>query len=72
MMLKVFYLIFVILAFSGCTKTVYIDRVKYVDVPVKCIVPDVNCSTAGLNDVGVVSEMIRCIFDLKEASKVCK
>jgi len=72
MMLKIFFLIFVILAFSGCTKTVYVDRVKYVNIPVKCDVPNVECSTQGKNDVEIVSEMIRCIYDLKEAAKVCK
>jgi hypothetical protein len=72
MMLKTFFLIFAILAFSGCTKTVYVDRVKYVDIPVKCRVPSVECSTQGKNDVEIVSEMIRCIYDLKEAAKVCK
>jgi len=58
--------------FSGCTKTVYVDRPVYVDVPVKCNVPDTFCSEQGSLKEGTISELLRCIYDLRESAKVCK
>ena len=63
------------LIFSGCTthtRTVYIDKPVEVKIPVKCIVPDTNCSFNKKSDTAVISSMLECIIDLKHAAKSCQ
>lgn len=67
-----YLLLFVVLIFSGCTKTVYVDKIVYVDVPVKCNTPATDCSEEGSLTQGTMSEILMCIYDLREANKVCK
>jgi hypothetical protein len=69
--LKMSSMLFAILLFSGCTKTVYIDRPYEVKVPVKCKVRDVPCSFSG-SDIDVVIGLQKCIVDLKKEAEVCR
>lgn len=59
------------LSFSGCTKTVYVDRPVKVKVPVKCVVNDVNCKLIG-TDPEIVIKLTECILDLKQEVKRCQ
>ena len=62
------------ITFSGCgEKIVYVPEPYEVRVPVKCIVPDTDCTiTKEMNDSEVVIELMKCIIDLKKAQEVCK
>lgn len=68
------FVLFSMVTFSGCTRTVikYVDKPYPVEVPVKCVVPDVNCSFDRGTKTEVISSMLECIIDLKKAGKVCK
>lgn len=57
--------------FDGCNKEVIVEVPKPYAVPVKCVVPDVNCTFSG-SDVEVLEEVMKCIVDLKSANKVCE
>ena len=58
---------------TGCAeKTVYVDRVVEVKVPVRCVVPKVECSKAGVNDAETLADIIRERDELREANKACK
>jgi starvation-inducible outer membrane lipoprotein len=65
---------------SGCwpcpkpiIKEKYVYKPKKVLVPVKCIVPDSNCSiNKDMTRVDVVDEMYRCIKQQEENAKVCQ
>lgn len=58
---------------SGCCspKTIFVDRNVTVNIPVKCIVPDVNCTFSG-NGIEVIAGLHSCILTHIEAEKVCK
>jgi len=61
--------------FSGCAvKPVvkYVDKPYEVKVPVKCVVPDVNCTFDRETDTEVISALLECLIDQKRASEVCK
>lgn len=66
-------IMFVIIVFSGCGKCepVFIEKIVKVNIPIKCVTPDVNCTFSG-NDTEVVAQMIGCIYEHKQAAKVCK
>jgi len=60
--------------FSGCvTKPIvrYVDKPYEVKVPVKCVVPDVNCSFDRKTDTEVISALLECIIELKRVNEVC-
>lgn len=69
-------MLFVILAFSGCTRTVYVDRKVEVNIPVPCIVPESKCATkaelADMNASAVVEATYQCVMLHEENEKVCK
>lgn len=73
---QVLLTLFVALVFSGCTKTVYVDRFLEKKVPVPCEVAEVECASteemADMNDSAVVVECYRCVDAHKEAAKVCQ
>ena len=50
----------------------YVDRPYKVNVPVKCVVPDSNCSFNRKTDTEVISSMLECIIEMKQNEKVCK
>ena len=74
--LKALLIAFVILTMSACSspkpKPEYIDRPVEVLVPVKCVVPDTNCTFNRETDTEVISSLLECIIDLKKASEVCR
>jgi len=57
--------------FSACCDPKMVEVPKPYPVPVKCVVPDVNCSWSG-NPSQTAEGMLRCIVDQKQAAKVCK
>ena len=62
-----------ILILTGCSdKVVYVDKVVRVDIPVKCNIPDVNCSFNKPTDTEVIDSLLECIIDLKKSIEVCK
>lgn len=50
----------------------YIDKPYEVKVPVKCIVPDANCSFNKETATEVVASLVECIVDMKKNEEVCK
>lgn len=58
---------------TGCAgKTVYVDRIVEVKVPVRCVAPEVEVSKAGVNDAETLADIIRERDELREANKACK
>lgn len=59
---------------TGCCEKekVFVDRPVEVKVPVKCIVPDTNCSFDRNTSTEVIASMLECIIDMKHNEKVCK
>lgn len=70
--LKSLLIIFVMLAISGCTEKVFVDRPVEVKVPVKCVVPEVVCNAGQPTYTEEIREMRLCIERYKQASKVCR
>ena len=73
--LFVFLTLLSITVFSGCTpqtKTVYVDRDIEVFIPQKCYVKKTFCSEEGSLREGTLAEFMRCVYELREAAKVCQ
>jgi hypothetical protein len=70
--LKICLIVFASFLISGCTKTIYVDRVTKVNVPVPCTVPEVKCEFDKPTYTEVISELVRCIEEHKAAAAVCK
>jgi len=72
------FAILTMMTFSGCCigtcdpEIKYIDKPYKVNVPVKCIVPDANCSFDKNTSTEVISSMLECIIDMKHNEEVCK
>jgi len=70
----------IIMNFSGCCilgtcpkpPPIYVDKPVKVYVPVKCIVPDANCTFNKETDTEVIQSLLECIIDMKHNEKVCK
>jgi len=66
----------VILTLSSCSECkpdiIYIDKPYEVKIPVKCVVPDANCSFDRNTSTGVISSLVECIIDMKKNEEVCK
>lgn len=59
--------------FSGCTaKTVYVDRVVEVKVPVLCKMKEVKPAIPGVNDAVTTADIIRERDELRRANGGCK
>lgn len=57
----------------GCVgKTVYIDRVVEVKVPVPCKMKEVKPAVAGANDAVTTADIVRERDELRIANKGCK
>ena len=67
---------FVILTITACSQNKpvvkYVDKPYEVKVPVKCIVPDTNCSFNRKTDTEVISSLLECIIKMKRNEEVCK
>ena len=50
----------------------YVDKPYRVNVPVKCVVPDSNCSFNRKTDTEVISSMLECIINMKHNEEKCK
>ena len=59
-------------ACSSQPEVKYVDKPYEVKVPVKCIVPDANCSFERKTDTEVVSSMLECIIKMKHNEEICK
>jgi hypothetical protein len=67
------FIALIIILLAGCAdKTIYVDRIVKVDVPVHCLVPDVNSSIKGKNDAESLLNIIKERDELREAIQVCK
>ena len=62
------------MTFNGCCKPeiIEVDKPIEVKVPIKCTVPDVNCSWSNVPTHEVPIKMMECIVNLKQARKVCQ
>lgn len=59
--------------FSGCaTKTVYVDRVVEVKVPVPCKMKDIKRAIKGSNDAVTTADIVRERDELREANRACE
>ncbi|TDA64267.1 hypothetical protein E0765_06015 [Sulfuricurvum sp. IAE1] len=69
------WIIFALIAafmLHGCSgKTVYVDRVVEVNVPVKCKTKEVQPAKSGVNDAETLADIIRERDELREAKKEC-
>jgi hypothetical protein len=71
--LSVLMVAMILVMFTGCAeKTVYVDRVVKVNVPVRCISPDVNKSVQGKNDADSLLGIIKERDELREAVASCR
>jgi len=73
--LEILLIVFVALIMTACSQQPeirYIDKPYMVKVPVKCVIPDTNCSFNKSTDTEVISSLLECITDLKRNSEVCK
>ena len=74
--LKMFLMLLSLLILTSCSKckseVKYVDKPYRVNVPVKCIVPDSNCSFDRKTDTEVISSMLECIIDMKHNEEKCK
>lgn len=60
------------LILMGCAeKTVYVDRVVEVKVPVRCKTKEVQPAKVGINDADTLADIIRERDELKYANKAC-
>jgi len=64
---------FVISTMTACSTTEikYVDKPVYVKIPVKCVVPDANCTFDRKTDTEVVTSLLECIIELKHNARVC-
>lgn len=73
--LKMLLVVCVTLIMTACSfkpQVKYVDKPYEVKVPVKCVVPDANCSFDRETDTEVIAAMIECIVDMKHNEEVCK
>jgi hypothetical protein len=71
--LSIVLVVIILVMFTGCAeKTVYVDRVVKVNVPVRCVVPDVNQSVKGKNDADSLLGIIKERDELRVATQSCK
>lgn len=72
-MLKLFLMIFALLVFSGCTRTVTVYKPVEVLVPVDvpCAVPAPVCDSSKTTDTELITEARLCIRRYREAFNAC-
>jgi hypothetical protein len=56
-----------------CSKTIeYVDRPYEVKVPVKCVLPKVDCNLSSTSDTEVLGKMMECISNHNHIEQICK
>ena len=66
------FVAFIMFLLTGCaTKTVYVDRIVKVNVPVPCVTPVINKAVAGVNDADSLLGIIKERDLLRESVKSC-
>jgi len=68
-------MLFAILTITACSckpEIKYVDQPYEIDVPVKCNIPDANCSFDRNSSTEVISSMLECIIDMKHNEERCK
>ena len=71
--MSVFVIAMILVMFIGCAeKTIYVDRVVKVNVPVRCIAPDVSKSVKGKNDADSLLGIVKERDELRKAIEACK
>jgi len=50
----------------------YVDKPYRVNVPIKCSVPDANCSFDRGTYTEVINSILECIVDMKHNEEVCR
>jgi hypothetical protein len=71
--LSIIAVIFILFVTTGCApKTIYVDRVVKVNVPVRCIAPEVSKSVQGKNDADSLLGIIKERDELREAIASCR
>ena len=72
--LKLFLMMLSALALTGCTSTQikYVDKPYEVKVPVRCSVPDENCSFNRKTYTEIINSMRECIIEMKHNKEKCK
>ena len=65
-----------VLIFQACSKPEpiikYVDKPYEVKVPIKCIVPDANCTFKRDTYTEVLNAYVECITDMKKNEEVCR
>lgn len=68
-------MLFAILILGACSvkpEVKYVDKPYEVKVPVKCVVPDANCSFDRTTYTETISSMLECIIIMKHNAELCK
>ena len=75
-LMKTSLIVLMALALTNCSllepKIIYVDRIVKVNVPQKCIVPDIDCGTLDGSLSDKLFKALECIANIRKASKVCK
>jgi hypothetical protein len=72
-LLSILMIVSILAILTGCAeKTVYVDRVIKVNVPVRCVSPDVIQSVKGKNDADSLLSIIKERDELRIATQSCK
>jgi len=73
---RMLLMVFVLLIFQACSecnpRVKYVDKPYEVKIPVKCVVPDANCSFDRNTSTEVIASLLECIIDIKRNEEVCK
>lgn len=64
--------VFAVVLIGCASKVEYVDRVVKVNVPVRCIAPDVSKSVQGKNDAESLIGIIQERDELRKAVEVCR
>lgn len=71
--LNTLFLVATLMSLSGCgAKTIYVDRVVEVKVPVPCKTKEVKPAVKGMNDAVTVADIVRERDELREAKTECE
>ena len=76
MILKILLIALSLSTLSSCSlcepDVRYVEKPYRVNVPVKCVVQDANCSFNRNSDTEIVSSLLECIINMKNNEESCK